>query len=108
MDSVPAAPEVVENALLGGRVRLRQPARGYRAGMDAALLAAACDALPGDRVIEAGCGAGAVLMHNNTTSEPRMRQTPLVRPPAAGQVLKTDEAVSPAPASAGQRASSPD
>ena len=33
-DSVPAAPEVVENALLCGRVRLRQPARGYRAGMD--------------------------------------------------------------------------
>ena len=34
-------PDTVENALLGGRVRLRQPARGYRAGMDAALLAAA-------------------------------------------------------------------
>ena len=25
--------ETVENALLGGRVRLRQPAKGYRAGM---------------------------------------------------------------------------
>ena len=33
-------------AMLDGRVRLRQPARGYRAGMDAALLAAACDAGP--------------------------------------------------------------
>jgi len=54
--------EVVENALLGGRVRLRQPARGYRAGMDAALLAAVVAAEPGQRVIEAGCGAGAVLM----------------------------------------------
>jgi tRNA1(Val) A37 N6-methylase TrmN6 len=52
----------VENALLGGRVRLRQPAKGYRAGMDAALLAAAVAAEPGQRVIEAGCGAGAVLM----------------------------------------------
>ena len=29
-----------ESALLGGRVRLRQPVKGYRAGMDAALLAA--------------------------------------------------------------------
>lgn len=57
-----SAPEIVENALLGGRVRLLQPAKGYRAGMDAALLAAACDAAPGERVIEAGCGAGAVLM----------------------------------------------
>lgn len=54
--------EVVENALLGGRVRLRQPARGYRAGMDAALLAAAVAARPGERLIEAGCGPGAVLM----------------------------------------------
>lgn len=54
--------EIVENALLGGRVRLRQPTRGYRAGMDAALLAAATGATSGERVIEAGCGAGAVLM----------------------------------------------
>ncbi|MBA4001466.1 MAG: methyltransferase, partial [Brevundimonas sp.] len=53
---------MTENALLNGRVRLRQPARGYRAGMDAALLAAACPAPPGERVMEAGCGAGAVLM----------------------------------------------
>jgi tRNA1(Val) A37 N6-methylase TrmN6 len=54
--------DVVENALLNGRARLRQPARGYRAGMDAALLAAAVQARPGERVFEAGCGAGAVLM----------------------------------------------
>lgn len=55
-------PDVVENGLLNGRVRLRQPARGYRAGMDAALLAAAVPAGAGERVLEAGCGAGAVLM----------------------------------------------
>ncbi len=51
-----------QNLLLGGRVVLRQPARGYRAGLDAALLAAACDAGPGERVIEAGCGAGGALL----------------------------------------------
>lgn len=51
-----------EDRLLDGRIRLRQPARGYRAGLDAALLAAACDALPGQRVIEAGCGAGGALL----------------------------------------------
>ena len=62
MNATPEQIDVTENALLGGRVRLRQPARGYRAGMDAALLAAACPALPGQRVMEAGCGAGAVLM----------------------------------------------
>lgn len=53
--------EPTENALLGGRVRLLQLARGYRAGMDAALLAAAVAAKPGKTVLEAGCGAGAVL-----------------------------------------------
>lgn len=51
-----------EDRLLDGRVRLRQPERGYRAGLDAALLAAACDAAPGQRVIEAGCGAGGALL----------------------------------------------
>ena len=51
-----------EDRLLDGRLRLKQPARGYRAGLDAALLAAACDAQDGARVIEAGCGAGAALL----------------------------------------------
>lgn len=53
---------ITEDAVLGGRVRLFQPARGYRAGLDAALLAAACDALPGQRVLEAGCGVGGALL----------------------------------------------
>jgi len=47
---------------MGRRVRVLQPTRGYRAGMDAALLAAACPAEPGQSVIEAGCGPGAVLL----------------------------------------------
>ena len=50
------------DAILGGRVRLLQSARGYRAGMDAALLAAACDAQPGERVLDLGCGPGAVML----------------------------------------------
>ncbi|MBI5942351.1 MAG: methyltransferase [Caulobacterales bacterium] len=54
--------DVTTDRLLDGRVLLRQPARGYRAGMDAALLAAACDARPGERVLEAGCGPGAALL----------------------------------------------
>ena len=54
--------DTTEDRVLDGRVRLRQPARGYRAGLDAALLAAACDAGAGGRVIEAGCGAGGVLL----------------------------------------------
>jgi tRNA1(Val) A37 N6-methylase TrmN6 len=60
--SMSSTPDITEDGLLDGRVRLLQPARGYRAGMDAALLAAACDARPGDRVLEAGCGAGGALL----------------------------------------------
>lgn len=48
--------------VLGGRVALRQPRKGYRAGLDAALLAAACDAADGARVLDAGCGPGAALL----------------------------------------------
>ncbi len=53
---------MTKDTVLGGAVTLRQPERGYRAGMDAALLAAACDARPNERVIEAGCGAGGALL----------------------------------------------
>ena len=59
---MPGGQEITEDTVLGGRVRLRQPARGYRAGVDAALLAAACDARAGERVLEAGCGAGGALL----------------------------------------------
>jgi tRNA1(Val) A37 N6-methylase TrmN6 len=54
--------DVTDDMLLDGRLRLRQPRVGYRAGMDAALLAAACDASIGARVLEAGCGVGAVML----------------------------------------------
>ncbi len=45
--------------VLGGRVRVNQPAGfGLRASMDSVLLAAACPACPGARVLDLGCGAG--------------------------------------------------
>ena len=51
-----------ESLVLSGRVRLIQPVRGYRAGMDAALLAAALPLAPGQRTLEAGCGVGGALL----------------------------------------------
>ncbi|MFN3891833.1 MAG: tRNA1(Val) (adenine(37)-N6)-methyltransferase [Beijerinckiaceae bacterium] len=45
--------------LLDGRLVLRQPARGHRVGTDTMLLAA-CIADPGDLVVDAGAGVGAV------------------------------------------------
>jgi tRNA1(Val) A37 N6-methylase TrmN6 len=49
-----------DDSLLGGRIRLLQPAKGHRAGTDAVLLAAAAGAKPGDRVIDVGAATGAV------------------------------------------------
>ncbi len=53
---------ITADALLGGRVRLRQPAAGLRAGLDAVMLAARVPAAPGERVLELGCGTGAALL----------------------------------------------
>lgn len=50
------------DSLLDGRVQLRQSARGYRAGMDAVLLAASLAAKPGELLVEFGCGPGAALL----------------------------------------------
>ena len=46
------------DAVLGGRVKLRQPSRGHRAGTDALLLAASCPAGAGDRIADLGAGVG--------------------------------------------------
>jgi tRNA1(Val) A37 N6-methylase TrmN6 len=54
--------ETTCDAILGGRLTLRQPRAGYRAGLDAALLAAAVELKPGERALEAGCGVGAALL----------------------------------------------
>lgn len=41
---------------------LEQPAKGYRAGVDPVLLAAAVPARSGQSVLELGCGAGAAIL----------------------------------------------
>jgi tRNA1(Val) A37 N6-methylase TrmN6 len=51
--------EFTEDAFLGGRLLLRQPKSGHRAGHDAMLLAASTAARAGDRVVEFGAGVGA-------------------------------------------------
>ena len=57
---------MTEDSLLDGRVRLRQPADGYRATIDPVLLAAATPAASGDAVADLGCGvasASLCLLH---------------------------------------------
>lgn len=51
-----------DDSLLGGRVRLRQPAQGYRVAIDPVFLAAAIPAGPGSRTLELGAGVGAASL----------------------------------------------
>ena len=51
--------DTTEDAVLGGRLRLRQPRRGHRVGHDAILLAAAAAAQRGEHAVELGAGVGA-------------------------------------------------
>jgi len=54
-----AAERTSEDALLGGRLVLRQPVRGHRFGHDAVLLAATTPARAGEAAVEFGAGVGA-------------------------------------------------
>jgi tRNA1(Val) A37 N6-methylase TrmN6 len=55
-------PSFTEDRLLGGRVRIRQPASGYRVAIDPVFLAAAVPAEPRQLVLDVGCGAGAAML----------------------------------------------
>lgn len=57
-----ALSDVTEDAFLGGALTILQPRLGYRAGIDAVLLAAAvpAEAGSGERVLDAGAGVGVV------------------------------------------------
>lgn len=60
---MPAKPrglsEITDDAVLDGRLRLRQPRQGHRVGHDAILLAAATAAKSGEHAVDLGSGVGA-------------------------------------------------
>lgn len=58
IDASSAELNLTQDAFLGGRLVVQQPAKGYRAGIDAVLLAASVPAGEGDTVLEAGSGVG--------------------------------------------------
>ena len=54
--------DLSRDAFLGGRLRIWQPRRGYRAGVDPVLLAASVPARAGQAVLELGCGVGVASL----------------------------------------------
>ena len=50
------------DAFLGGKLHLWQPAQGYRAGVDPVFLAASVNAIPGQSVLDLGCGVGTAAL----------------------------------------------
>lgn len=58
----PGGPSYTEDRLLGGRIRLRQPADGYRVAIDPVFLAASVPAEPHQLVLDVGCGSGAAML----------------------------------------------
>lgn len=53
---------LTHDAFLGGKLHVWQPRKGYRAGVDPVLLAAATPAKAGDTVLELGCGVGTASL----------------------------------------------
>ena len=53
---------ITDGHLLGGRVTYRQPASGFRSGIEPVLLAASVPVRRHEHVLEAGTGAGAALL----------------------------------------------
>jgi tRNA1(Val) A37 N6-methylase TrmN6 len=57
---VPAT--LTEDGFLGGRLRILQPEKGYRAGIDAVFLAASIPCASGESIFEAGIGTGVAAL----------------------------------------------
>jgi tRNA1(Val) A37 N6-methylase TrmN6 len=51
-------PAKVQTTLLNGRVKLEQPEKGFRAGIDTVFVAAFADIKENDKVLDLGCGVG--------------------------------------------------
>lgn len=85
---------LTEDAFLGDQLMLLQPARGYRAGLDAVLLAAAAS-VPADgapiTVLDVGSGVGAVGLCLARRT-PQVRVTLLEREPALAALARENVA----------------
>lgn len=87
----PEEDALTRDAFLAGRLLLDQPRRGYRAGMDAVLLAAAAAGFEPQTALEAGCGPGAALL-SLALRAPGALVSGLERDPAAAALARANAA----------------
>jgi tRNA1(Val) A37 N6-methylase TrmN6 len=90
----PEQGETSEDAVLDGRLVLRQPLRGHRVGHDAILLAAATSAKSGDHAIDLGSGVGgaglALARRIEGLNVTLMEIDPVLTALAAGNAQRND------------------
>lgn len=83
--------EIVEDRLLDGRLLLRQPKKGHRAGTDAVLLAAALPELGEGPLLDLGAGVGTVGLAA-ALAQPALRVTLLERDPDLAALARENAA----------------
>lgn len=84
---------LTEDRLLDGRVRLAQPAGGYRAAIDPVLLAACIPARPGEHALDLGAGVGAASLCL-AARVPGVRVTGLELQPGLAELANANAAAS--------------
>jgi tRNA1(Val) A37 N6-methylase TrmN6 len=89
---------LTRDAFLGGRVLAWQPAKGYRAGADAVLLASAVRASSGETVLELGCGVGVASLCL-AARVPDVTITGIEADPATADIASRNVAAAEAPIS---------
>ena len=89
---------LTEDEFLGGQLRLLQPRHGYRAGMDAVLLAASVPAEAGQAVLARGCGAGtAGATPSSSSASPSRPSPPTTARPRCSQRWASTRGAAPTP-----------
>jgi tRNA1(Val) A37 N6-methylase TrmN6 len=83
-DGAAESSSLTTDSFLGGRIRLRQPRRGHRAGTDAVLLAAAVPMAISGSVLDIGAGVGAAGL-----------AIAILRPEVALGLVEIDAALAP-------------
>ncbi|MEY3235345.1 methyltransferase [Aquidulcibacter sp.] len=88
--------KTTHDIFLKGALTIEQPSKGYRAGTDAVLLAAAAASFPVPTALEAGCGVGTALLSLGfLRADSKLRLTGLEKDEAAWSLAKANAARNP-------------